>query len=228
MIERNLILLNEKIKLACKTYGRNPSQVNLIAVSKTFGSDEIKQAINAGCRVFGENYLKESQEKWPQLKEKFPDIKLHFIGHLQSNKAAEAVELFDAIQTVDSKKLAEIIKKEADKQQKNPEIFLQVNIGEEEQKYGIKLSEISEFISFSRDQLKLNVVGLMCIPPANELASPYFALLAKIAKQHSLKKLSMGMSTDFDQAIALGATHIRLGTAIFGNRSSKNLDLIAS
>lgn len=176
------------------------------------------QAIQAGCEIFGENYLKESEEKWPEIKEKFPKIKLHFIGHLQSNKAAEAVALFDSIQTVDSEKLARIIKKEADKQQKNPEIFIQVNIGEEPQKHGIDPSQVADFVKLTRDELKLNVVGLMCIPPSDELASPYFALLAKIAKENKLPNLSMGMSADFDQAIALGATHIRLGSSIFGSR----------
>jgi pyridoxal phosphate enzyme (YggS family) len=218
MIERNLILLNEKIKLACKTYGRDRSQVNLITVSKNFDAEKIQQAIDSGCKVFGENYLKEAAEKWPEIQKKFPEIKLHLIGHLQSNKAAQAVALFDFIQTLDSKKLAEVLKKEITKQQKNPEIFIQVNIGEESQKHGITPHEISDFVKFSRDELGLNVTGLMCIPPTEELASPYFALLAKFAKENNLKNLSMGMSADFEEAIAIGATHIRLGTAIFGSR----------
>lgn len=218
MIERNLILLNEKIKQSCKTYSRKASQVNLIAVSKTFGSDEIIQAIRGGCKIFGENYLKETQEKWPQIKENFPEVELHFIGHLQSNKAAEAVALFDSIQTLDNEKLARIIKNEADKQQKNPQIFIQVNIGEEPQKHGVNLDQVSDFVKFTRDELRLNIVGLMCIPPAKELASPYFALLAKLAKENNLTNLSMGMSDDYEQAIALGATHIRVGSAIFGGR----------
>jgi pyridoxal phosphate enzyme (YggS family) len=218
MIERNLILLNEKIKQACKTYSRKASQLNLIAVSKTFGSAEIICAIQSGCKIFGENYLKEAQEKWPEIKEKFPEIELHFIGHLQSNKAAEAVALFDCIQTLDSEKLARLIKKEADQQQKNPRIFIQVNIGEEPQKHGIHPAQVADFVKFTRDELGLNIVGLMCIPPASELASPYFALLAKLAKENHLANLSMGMSDDYDQAIALGATHIRVGSAIFGGR----------
>ncbi|MBU6140625.1 MAG: YggS family pyridoxal phosphate-dependent enzyme [Proteobacteria bacterium] len=218
MIERNLILLNEKIKQACKTYSRNSSQVNLIAVSKKFGVEEIEQAINAGCKIFGENYLKEAEEKWPLIRQKNPEIKLHFIGHLQSNKAAQAVELFDSIQTLDSEKLALVLKKESEKQKKNPEIFIQVNIGEEPQKHGVMPLEVADFVRFSRDDLGLNIVGLMCIPPSEELASPYFALLAKLAKENDLKNLSMGMSSDFVEAIALGATHIRLGTAIFGSR----------
>ncbi len=212
------MLLNEKIKLACKTYSRDRSQVNLITVSKNFDAEKIQQAIDSGCRVFGENYLKEAEEKWPEIQKKFPEIKLHLIGHLQSNKAAQAVALFDFIQTLDSKKLAEVLKKEITKQQKNPEIFIQVNIGEELQKHGISPHEISDFVRFSRDELGLNITGLMCIPPTEELASPYFALLAKFAKENNLKNLSMGMSADFEEAIALGATHIRLGTAIFGSR----------
>jgi pyridoxal phosphate enzyme (YggS family) len=218
MIERNLILLNEKIRQACKTYNRNFDKIRLIAVSKTFGSEEILQAIDCGCQVFGENYLKEAAEKWPKIKEKFPEIKLHFIGHLQSNKTAEAVALFDCIQTVDSKKLASFIKKESDKQNKNPEIFIQVNIGEEAQKSGVLPSETDDLIDYCRNDLGLNLTGLMCIPPSDELASPYFALLAKIAARNNIQNLSMGMSSDFSEAIAMGATHIRLGTAIFGSR----------
>lgn len=222
MIERNLIILNDKIKEACKTYSRNASQVNLIAISKTFGADEIRQAIAAGCQIFGENYLQEATEKWPQIKADFPNIQLHFVGHLQSNKAAEAVELFDVIHAVDSEKLARILKKEAEKQQKNPQIFIQVNLGEEPQKHGIRPQEVADFVKICREEIGSNVAGLMCIPPAEELASPYFALLAKLAKENNLPNLSMGMSTDFVEAIALGATHIRLGTAIFGSRLLAN------
>ncbi len=218
MIERNLTILNKKIEQACKTYNQNFDKIRLIAVSKTFGGEEILQAIDCGCRIFGENYLKEATEKWPKIKEKFPEVKLHFIGHLQSNKVSEAVALFDCIQTVDSKKLALAIKKEADKQNKNPEIFIQVNIGEEAQKFGVLPSEVDELINYCRNDLVLNLTGLMCIPPAEELASPYFALLAKIAAKNNLQNLSMGMSSDFSEAIAMGATHIRLGTAIFGSR----------
>lgn len=181
-------------------------------------AEKICDAIGSGCKIFGENYIKEAKEKWPEIKQKFPEIKLHFIGHLQSNKVAEALELFDCIQTLDSEKLAVILKKEVQKQQKNPEFFIQVNIGEEEQKSGISPNEVSDFVKFSRDECGLNVTGLMCIPPATDLASPYFALLAKLAKKNNLKNLSMGMSSDFEEAIALGATHIRLGTSIFGER----------
>lgn len=218
MIERNLYLINDKIAKACKLYRRDASRVNLIAVSKTVSNEKIREAIKANCKIFGENYIKEAAEKWPEIKKDFPEIKLHFIGHLQSNKAVGAVELFDVIEAVDSEKLARALKKEIVKQQKNPEIFIQINIGEEDQKGGILPSETADFVKLCRDELKLNVVGLMCIPPANELASPYFALLSKLAKENNLEKLSMGMSADFEEAIALGATHIRLGTAIFGQR----------
>jgi pyridoxal phosphate enzyme (YggS family) len=217
-IERNLFLINEKIKKACRLYERDEKKVNLIAVSKMVSAEKIIQAINFGCKNFGENYVKEAKEKWSMIKKDFPQINLHLVGHLQSNKAAEAVELFDSIQTLDSKKLALALQKEIKKQQKNPEIFIQVNIGEEEQKSGVDPKDIADLVKFSRDECALNIVGLMCVPPSNELASPYFALLAKLAEENNLGKLSMGMSADFEEAIALGATDIRIGTAIFGER----------
>ena len=211
-------MINGKIKNACKIYGRAEKRVNLIAVSKKVSAEKICAAIDLGCKIFGENYVKEAEEKWPEIKKNFPEIKLHFIGHLQSNKTDEAVELFDCIQTLDSKKLAEALKKSAQKKSKNPKIFIQVNVGEEEQKGGVLPSELNDFIKFSRDECGLNVVGLMCIPPSNEAASPYFALLAKMVRENNLENLSMGMSADFEEAIALGATHVRIGTAIFGER----------
>lgn len=216
-IERNLFLINDRIKKSCQIYKQDISRVNLIAVSKTVEAERIYQAIDAKCKIFGENYIKEAKEKWPKIKEKFPEIKLHFIGNLQSNKVSEAVELFDVIESLDSEKLALVLKKEIKKQQKNPEIFIQVNIGEEPQKGGILPQELSNFVKFCRDE-NLNITGLMCIPPSNEAPSPYFALLTKLAKENNLKNLSMGMSADFEDAIALGATHIRIGTAIFGER----------
>lgn len=220
-IERRLFLINDKIKKACELYEQEVSRVNLIAVSKTISSEKIYDAINAGCKIFGENYIKEAKEKWPEIRAKNHKIKLHLIGHLQSNKAAEAVELFDCIQTLDSKKLAMILKKEIQKQQKNPEIFIQVNIGEEAQKAGISPREVADFVKFSRDECGLNVIGLMSVPPANKLASPYFVLLAKLAKENDLKNLSMGMSSDFVEAVATGSTHVRIGTAIFGERKNQ-------
>lgn len=216
--ERNLFLLKERVKNACKIYGQNEKRVNLIAVSKTISAEKINEAISAGCKIFGENYVKESQEKWPEIKKNFPEIELHFIGHLQSNKTDEAVDLFDVIQTLDSEKLALALKKSAEKKSRNPEIFIQVNIGEEEQKGGIAPQEVKNFVQFVREKCGLNLVGLMCIPPANETPSTYFALLTKMARENNLEKISMGMSADFEDAIALGATHIRVGTAIFGER----------
>ena len=218
MIERNLLLINSRIAQICKTYDRDSSRINLVAVSKTVEAPRIREAIALGCQTFGENYIQEAKEKWSEIKKDFPKTKLHLIGHLQSNKAAEAVELFDCIESLDSKKLASALQKEIKKQNKNPEIFIQVNVGDESQKFGVAVEELGELLEFSIKECGLNVTGLMCIPPAGELASPYFALLAKIAKTHNLKNISMGMSADFEEAIALGATHIRLGTAIFGQR----------
>ncbi len=217
-IEKNLVLVNQKISKACKTYGRNTSDVNLVAVSKTIATENILYAINSGCKIFGENYVKETQEKWPAIKKQFPQIKLHLVGHLQSNKAREAVDLYDCIESLDSEKLAKELQKEITKQQKNPEIFIQINIGEEPQKDGIAPLSAKDFINFAKNECRLNITGLMCVPPAGEAPSTYFALLAKIAKENNLSKLSMGMSGDFEDAIALGATHVRVGTAIFGKR----------
>jgi len=218
-IEKNLFLINKKITNACKTYERNACDINLVAVSKMHSIEKILSAIDAGCKVFGENYVKETQEKWPEIKQKYPQIKLHLVGHLQSNKAAQAVDLYDCIESLDSEKLALELQKEIIKQGKNPEIFIQINIGEEQQKSGIAPQQAKSFIDFARNKCGLNIVGLMCVAPSQEAASPYFALLAKIAKENNLAKLSMGMSADFAEAIALGATHIRIGSAIFGERN---------
>ena len=219
VIERNLLTIKNKISTACKIYNKDLNSVKLIAVSKNCDEEKIINAINCGCKIFGENYIQE-KDKWQKIKKDFPDPKLHFIGHLQSNKAKDAVELFDVIETLDNEKLAKEISKQAQKLQKNPEIFIQVNIGEESQKSGIMPNEVGDFVKLC-NELKLNIVGLMCIPPSDELASPYFALLAKIAKENGLKQLSMGMSSDFEEAIAIGTTQIRIGTAIFGAREIK-------
>lgn len=211
-------MIKEKIALTCKTYNKNSNDINIIAVSKTIASEKIYEAINCGCKIFGENYVQEAYQKFPEIKKNFPDISLHLIGHLQSNKAKEALEIFDCIHTLDSEKLAKALAKEIQKQNKNLEIFIQVNIGQESQKYGIEINCVDDFIKFCKEDLSLNIVGLMAIPPANELASPYFALLKKISDKNNLQKISMGMSSDYWQAIALGSTHIRLGTALFGER----------
>ena len=221
MLEKNLYLINQNISKTCKAFNRKPEDVNIVAVSKTIASEKIIEAINLGCKIFGENYIQEAQKKWLELREKYPQIKLHFVGHLQSNKAKEAVELFDCIETVDNEKLASEIAKAQKKLQKNREIFIQVNIGDESQKSGIAIENLSSFINFCKNDLALNVVGLMAVPPSNESASPYFALLAKLAYENNLEKLSMGMSADYEEAIALNSTHIRLGTAIFGARIAK-------
>ena len=221
MIEKNLYLIKQNIAKACKTFDRKPEDVNIVAVSKTIASEKIIEAINLGCKIFGENYIQEAQQKWFDLRKNYPQIKLHFIGRLQSNKAKEAVELFDCIESVDSEKLAREIAKAQKKLQKNCEIFIQVNIGDESQKSGIAIENLSTFINICKHDLELNVVGLMAVPPANDNASPYFALLAKLAYENNLAKLSIGMSADYEDAIALNSTHIRLGTAIFGARISK-------
>jgi len=197
-IEKNLYLINERINNSCKIYERKKSEINLVAVSKKVEELRIIQAINAGCTIFGENYIKEAKEKWPKIKEQYPQIKLHFIGHLQSNKAKEAAHLFDCIETLDSENLVKNLSKECIKQNKQIECFIQVNIGEEEQKGGIDPSQIKEFIEFCHLQNNINITGLMC--------------------KNNIAKISMGMSEDFEQAIALNSTHIRLGTAIFGKR----------
>lgn len=220
-MEKNLYLINQNISKACKTFNRKPEDINIVAVSKTIASEKIIQAINLGCKIFGENYIQEAKQKWVELRQNYPQIKLHFIGHLQSNKAKEAVELFDCIETVDNEKLAREIAKAQKKLQKNCQIFIQVNIGDEEQKSGIAIENLANFVNFCKNDLGLNIVGLMAIPPSNECASPYFALLAKLAFENNLEKLSMGMSADYEEAIALNSTHIRLGTAIFGARIAK-------
>ena len=219
-IAHNLGLIKDKVFKTCQIYNRDLATVNLIAVSKTVAAESIQNAIDSGCNTFGENYIKEVKEKWPSIREKNPDVKLHFIGHLQSNKAGEAVELFDCVQTLDSEKLALAFKKQLSKSDKKDlEFFIQVNIGEEPQKGGIDLDKVNEFVNFCQNECQLNVTGLMCIPPQGELPSPYFALLRKKADECGLKKLSMGMSADYAEGVALGSTHIRIGSSIFGKRS---------
>ena len=230
MIRQNLNVIKEQISNCCKIYGRNSNDISIIEVSKTIASEKIIEAISCGCKLFGENYLQEAQQKFIEIKKNYPEISLHLLGHLQSNKVTEALELFDCIHTLDSEKLALTIKKTREKileknnsdlnqkSLKNLEIFIQVNIGEEPQKFGIAINQTDEFIKFCQKDLMLNIVGLMAIPPANELPSPYFALLKKINDRNNLKKISMGMSGDFLEAIALGSSTIRIGSAIFGER----------
>lgn len=197
---------------------REKGAVRLVAVSKTKSADEISPVIAAGQRVFGENRVQEAQAKWPGLKAETAGIELHLIGPLQSNKTAEAVALFDVIQTVDREKIAREIAREMKKQGKAPRLYVQINTGSEPQKAGIEPDEAGAFIEFCRNDLGLKITGLMCIPPVDENPGPYFALLAKIAREHDIDTLSMGMSDDFETAIAFGATEVRVGSAIFGAR----------
>ena len=206
------------IRRAASDYDRDPSSITLVAVSKTFPAEEIEPVLQAGHRVFGENYVQEAKAKWPALRERFPDVELHMIGPLQSNKAREAVELFDAIHTLDRPSLAEALAKEIARQGKRPRLLVQVNTGEEPQKGGVVPSEVDAFLEACRTRYGLEIEGLMCIPPAEDPPSPHFALLNTIARRHGLNVLSMGMSADFDAAIQLGATHVRVGSAIFGAR----------
>ncbi|MES2677111.1 MAG: YggS family pyridoxal phosphate-dependent enzyme [Pseudomonadota bacterium] len=218
-IAQNLQSIKEKIQ-------NSDNQVNLVVVSKTIDEEKIKQAIDLGCQIFGENKVIEAKNKWINLKNQYKNIKLHLIGHLQSNKAADAVQIFDVIQTLDSEKLAGVLAKEIAKQKeqqnKFPEIFVQINIGEEEQKSGINPQDAQSFIQKMIEEYKLPITGVMAIPPVDENPTLYFALLTKIARENNLKNISMGMSNDFEIAIAMGANFIRLGTAIFGNRELTN------
>jgi pyridoxal phosphate enzyme (YggS family) len=193
-------------------------QTDLIAVSKTHDADAIVPVLDAGHRIFGENRVQEAKTKWPNLRARYSAIALHLIGPLQTNKAREAVELFDAIHSVDRPKLADVLKQECERAGKSPLLFVQVNTGEEPQKAGVAPQQTAAFVDYCRETLKLAVGGLMCIPPAGEPPAPHFALLAKIAKENGLPLLSMGMSADFETAIRFGATHVRVGSAIFGER----------
>ena len=207
-----------EIVRACRDAGRDPAEVTLIAVSKTFGAEAIEPVIDAGQRVFGENRVQEAKAKWPPLMERHKDLSLHLIGTLQSNKAKEAVALFDAIHSVDRASLCEALAKEIAKQGRSPLLFVQVNTGAEPQKAGVLPEEADAFLAACRDTYGLTIAGLMCIPPVEEAPGPHFALTAQIAKRNGLKLLSMGMSADFASAIAMGATHVRIGSAIFGGR----------
>jgi hypothetical protein len=210
--------VEQQIARACADARRERASVTLIAVSKTFGADAITPVIAAGQRVFGENRVQEAKAKWPELIAAHSDIKLHLIGPLQSNKAKEAVALFDAIHSVDRPSLCQALAKEIAAQSRHPLLFVQINTGEEPQKAGIAPGDADAFIASCRDQYGLAISGLMCIPPADEAPAPHFALTAKIAARNGLAHLSMGMSADFATAIQFGATHIRVGSAIFGHR----------
>ncbi len=203
---------------AAQDHGRSPDDVALVAVSKLFGAEVIRVVLEAGHRRFGENYVQETKGKWPELKTDYPDALLHMIGPLQSNKAREAVELFDVIETVDRESVARELSKEMHKQGRSPSLLIQVNTGDEAQKGGIAVRDVDAFVETCRERHGLVFQGLMCIPPVGQPPSPHFALLARLAARHGFSTLSMGMSADFDAAIQQGATHVRIGSAIFGAR----------
>lgn len=217
-IEERLAEVRSKIADAAKEANRKPESVQLVAVSKTFDADAIRPVIVEGQRVFGENRVQEAQGKWAELKSETAGIELHLIGPLQSNKAADAVALFDVIETVDREKIARALADEMTKQGKTPRLYVQVNTGLEPQKAGIDPRETIAFVQFCQNDLGLSIEGLMCIPPADENPGPHFALLQKLAKECGVAKLSMGMSGDYETAIGFGATSVRVGSAIFGNR----------
>src|SRR6202521_3186444 len=213
-----LAAVEEAVVRACKEARRDRASVTLVAVSKTFGADAIEPVIKAGQCVFGENRVQEAKAKWPGLISAYPGISLHLIGPLQSNKTKEEVALFDAIHSVDRPSICEALAKEIVSQKRQPQLFVQLNTGEEPQKAGVAPSEADAFIASCREKYDLEISGLMCIPPVNDAPAPHFALTAKIAARNGLKNLSMGMSADFATAIQFGATHVRVGSAIFGHR----------
>jgi hypothetical protein len=213
-----LASVEAEIVRACRDARRERSSVTLVAVSKTFDAEAIAPVIAAGQRVFGENRVQEARGKWPALMAAHPGTALHLIGPLQSNKAKEAVALFDAIHSVDRPSICAALAKEIAGQNRRPDLFVQINTGEEPQKAGVAPSDADDVIARCRDTYGLTIAGLMCIPPADDAPAPHFALTAKIAKRNGLTQLSMGMSADFAVAIALGATHVRVGSAIFGTR----------
>lgn len=211
-----------KIAAAMRAAGRDAGSVSLVAVSKTFGADAIRPVLAAGQRVFGENRVQEAMAKWPALRAEFPDVELHLIGPLQSNKAKEAVALFDVIESVDREKIAAELAREMKKQGRALRLYVQVNTGSEPQKAGVEPREAVAFVDRCRDVHGLSIEGLMAIPPAGENPGPHFALLEKLAREAGVEKLSMGMSGDFETAIAFGATGVRVGSAIFGGRPAPN------
>jgi PLP dependent protein len=217
----SLARVQGEVARACAEAGRDPASVTLIAVSKTHQAQTIEPVIAAGQRVFGENRVQEAKSKWPALTAAHPGIALHLIGALQSNKAKEAVALFDAIHTVDRPSVAEALAKEIARQGRHPLLFVEINTGAEPQKAGVPPEQADAFVATCRASCGLEIAGLMCIPPFEEAPGPHFALTAKIAARNGLKLLSMGMSADFATAIAFGATHVRVGTAIFGGRAHK-------
>lgn len=217
-VAEGLNRVRAEIARSVKDHGRKPGSVKLVAVSKTMPAERIRPALVAGQRVFGENRVQEGQQKWPGLRAAFPGIELHLIGPLQTNKVKEAIACFDVIETLDREKLAVEFAKEIRKSGRTPQLYVQVNTGAEEQKAGILPGEADAFIRLCREAYGLEISGLMCIPPADQPPSAHFALLGEIARRNGIATLSMGMSADYDAAIQLGATHVRVGSAIFGAR----------
>lgn len=217
-VAAHLAEVRGRIDAAAKAAGRNPADVTLVAVSKTHGADRVRELLAAGHRIFAENRVQEAEEKYPALKAEFPDLELHLIGPLQTNKARDAVALFDAIESVDRERIAAALAKEMERSGRRPDCYIQVNTGEEPQKAGIAPAEVDAFVAACRDTHKLPVVGLMCIPPVGEEPALHFALLAKMAARLGLARVSMGMSADYETAVKLGATHVRVGSALFGSR----------
>jgi PLP dependent protein len=213
-----LALVRAQIERAARDAGRSPKDITLVCVSKTFGPEEIRPVLEAGERVFGENRVQEALAKWPSLRASYLGLELHLIGPLQSNKARDAVAFFDVIETVDREKIARILADEIQKAARHPRLYVQVNTGAEPQKAGILPKDADAFITSCRKDFGLEISGLMCIPPIDDQASPHFALLNQIAARNGIAGLSMGMSSDFELAIELGATHVRIGSAIFGAR----------
>ncbi len=217
-IARNLDEVRRRIERAATDVGREAGEVTLVAVSKTFGAEAVEAALAAGQRVFGENRVQEAQAKFPALRARHRELELHLIGPLQSNKTADAVALFDVIQSVDREKLARALAREMERQGRRPRCFVQVNTGEEPQKAGVAPADTADFVRLCRDELGLPLAGLMCIPPLDDAPAPHFGLLRQLAADCGLDGLSMGMSGDYEAAVQLGATHVRVGSAIFGRR----------
>ena len=220
VIAANLAAVQERIAAAARAVDRAPEGVTLVAVSKTHPAASVRHALMAGHRVFGENRVQEAQAKYPELREEFPDLALHLIGPLQTNKVRDAIVLFDVIESVDRLRLAQALAGEMERGGRRPPCLIEVNTGEEPQKAGIMPADADGFILECRERLDLPIIGLMCVPPLDEEPAPHFALLREIARRNGLEILSMGMSADFEKAIRFGATHVRVGTAIFGARGS--------
>ena len=221
VIAANLTAVRGRIEAAARAAGRAPESVALVAVSKTHPAAIVREALAAGHRVFGENRVQEAQAKYPALREAYPDLALHLIGPLQTNKVRDAVAIFDVIESVDRPRLAQALAKEMNHSGRRPPCLIEVNTGEEARKAGILPADADGFIVECRDRVGLSILGLMCVPPIDEEPAPHFALLREIARRNGLAVLSMGMSADFERAIRFGATHVRVGTAIFGARGAQ-------